>query len=430
MLFTLTTTHRPATDLGYLLHKNPARCQSFPLSFGQAHVFYPEANEDRCTAALVLDVDSVALVRGQGGVARTALAQYVNDRPYVASSLMSVAISQVFGPALDGRSKERPELAGTSIPLSATLEVLPCRGGENLLHEIFQPLGYHVDAIRYPLDESFEEWGQSPYYSVSLAKTTTLSELLSHLYVLIPVFETAHDLCVLPGLYMVARLDGRSFTRLTKEVHQFETPFDARFRDMMLDTAEHLMDCGFNMTYGYTESDEISLLFAHDERGFGRKLRKLNSILAGEASARFSLLLGAIACFDCRICELPTPALVVDYFRWRNEDAHRNALNAHCFWSLRRDGKIAGEATAALAGKSVAEKNELLFQHGINFNDLPSWQKRGCGLYWQEFEKQAVNPVTGEAVTAFRRRIRRDLDLPMKDAYGEFIREFIDEDHS
>ncbi len=189
MLLTLTTTHRPATDLGYLLHKNPARCQSFPLSFGQAHVFYPEAAEDRCTAALLLDVDPVAMVRGRGGVSHTVLAQYVNDRPYVASSFMSVAIAQVLGPALDGRSKERPELTSTPIPLVATLEVLPCRGGENFLYEIFQPLGYEIEAVRYPLDEQFDEWGQSPYYSVTLSKTTPLSELLTHLYVLIPVFD-------------------------------------------------------------------------------------------------------------------------------------------------------------------------------------------------------------------------------------------------
>ena len=189
MLLTLTTTHQPATDLGYLLHKNPTRCQSFPLSFGYAHVFYPEAGEDRCTAALLLDVDPVAMVRGRGGVSQTSLGQYVNDRPYVASSFMSVAISQVFGPALDGRSKERPELAQTPIPLVAKLEVLPCRGGENLLYEIFQPLGYEIDFVRYPLDEKFAEWGSSPYYSLTLAKTTTLGELLTHLYVLIPVFD-------------------------------------------------------------------------------------------------------------------------------------------------------------------------------------------------------------------------------------------------
>ena len=189
MLLTLKTTYQPATDLGYLLHKNPARCQSFPLSFGKAHVFYPEIADDRCTAALLLDVDPVAMVRGRGGVSQTALAQYVNDRPYVASSFMSVAIAQVLGPALDGRSKERPELAKTPIPLVATLEVLPCRGGEAFLHEVFQPLGYEIEAVRYPLDEKFDEWGQSPYYSVSLSKTTTLSELLTHLYVLIPVFD-------------------------------------------------------------------------------------------------------------------------------------------------------------------------------------------------------------------------------------------------
>ena len=163
---TITTTHHPATDLGYLLRTRirPV-AQSFDLSFGKAHVFYPEAAEDRCTAALLLDVDPVAMVRGRGGVAQTALAQYVNDRPYVASSFMSVAISQVFGPALDGRSKERPELAGTPIPLAASLDVLPCRGGENFLHEVFQPLGYEIDFARYPLDENFAEWGPSPYYS-------------------------------------------------------------------------------------------------------------------------------------------------------------------------------------------------------------------------------------------------------------------------
>jgi len=240
------------------------------------------------------------------------------------------------------------------------------------------------------------------------------------------VFETAHDLCVLPGLYMVARVDGRSFTRLTKEVHKFEAPFDLRFRDLMVETAEHLMaGCGFNMVYGYTESDEISLLFGLEENSFGRKLRKVISILAGEASAKFSLLLGAVACFDCRISELPSVELVVDYFRWRNEDAHRNALNAHCYWLLRKQGKNVGEATATLKGMSVADKNELLFQNGVNFNDLPLWQRRGVGLYWEEYYRPAQNPVTCEKVSARRRRIRRDLELPMKDDYSAFLRKLV-----
>lgn len=236
------------------------------------------------------------------------------------------------------------------------------------------------------------------------------------------IYETMHDQCVLPGIYMVARLDGRGFTRLTKEVHAFEAPFDIRFRDLMLDTAEHLMTAsGFNFVYGYTESDEISLLFSPGEGRFQRKLRKLASILAGEASAKFSLGLGALAVFDCRISELPNMNLVVDYFRWRSEDAHRNALNAHCYWKLRKEGQSVQAATQALEGVSIASKNELLFQRGINFNELPLWQRRGVGLLWEWQEHAAVNPRTGEAVQARRRRIHRELELPMKDDYSTFL---------
>jgi tRNA(His) guanylyltransferase len=194
------------------------------------------------------------------------------------------------------------------------------------------------------------------------------------------IFETATDLCVLPGIFMVARVDGRDFTRLTKEIHRFEAPYDIRFRDHMVETVKHLMQCGFRVIYGYTQSDEISLLFHRDESAFERKLRKYDSILAGEASARFSLLLGDQAAFDCRISQLPTEDLVVDYFRWRNEDAHRNALNGHCYWMLRKQGRSVGEATQNLLKLSVAQKNELLFQNGINFTDLPNLQKRGIGL--------------------------------------------------
>ena len=192
-------------------------------------------------------------------------------------------------------------------------------------------------------------------------------------------FEEAHDHCVMPGIYMVARIDGRGFTKLTKEVHQFDAPYDQRFRDMMLDTIEHLMTCGFNITYAYTQSDEISLLFTLNEQTFGRKMRKYESILAGEVSAKFSLLLGALAAFDCRISQLPNVENVIDYFRWRQEDAHRNALSGHCYWLLRKQGQSVNEATNALSGMSTAEKNELLWQAGINFNELPAWQRRGMG---------------------------------------------------
>ena len=235
------------------------------------------------------------------------------------------------------------------------------------------------------------------------------------------VYETANDRCVVPGMHVVARIDGRNFTRLTKERHAFEAPFDERFRDLMLDTVEHLMRRGFDVAYGYTQSDEISLLFAPGETSFGRKTRKLNSILAGEASAKFSLLLGDLACFDCRICELPSVEHVRDYFRWRSEDAHRNALNAHCYWLMRQAGQDVAQATAFLRGRSTADKNELLFQHGRNFNDLPRWQRRGVGLYWESFQRESADPRTGQAVRATRRRFKRDLELPMRDEYGEFV---------
>lgn len=239
------------------------------------------------------------------------------------------------------------------------------------------------------------------------------------------VFETSADLCVLPSMFMVARLDGRSFTRLTKEVCQFEAPFDVRFRDMMVATTESLMTCGFRVLYAYTESDEISLLFDSSEQLFGRKLRKYNSTLAGEASAQLSVRLGQVATFDCRISQLPTLELVVDYFRWRNEDAARNALSAWCYWTLRKDGQTEQQATQRMLGLSVSQKNELLFQYGINFNVLPNWQKRGVGLYWEEFDKPSVNPITKQEIVARRRRIRTDFDLPMKNEYGQFVRSLI-----
>ena len=191
MLLTITTTHQPATDLGYLLHKNPARAQSAELSFGRAHVFYPEASTARCTAALLLDVDPVGLVRGRRGPDGDGglLTQYVNDRPYVASSFLSVAIANLLGTAMSGRSKERPELATTSIPLEARIAVLPCRGGEDFLRQLFEPLGYEVTAKAHLLDETVPEWGNSRYFTVTLRATKRVAELLSHLYVLVPVLD-------------------------------------------------------------------------------------------------------------------------------------------------------------------------------------------------------------------------------------------------
>lgn len=189
MLLTLTTTHQPATDLGYLLHKHPDRCQTFRLSFGQAVVFYPEATSERCTAALLLEMDPIALVRGKGDSGPRTLAHYVNDRPYVASSFLSVALAQVLGTALAGQCKSHPDLVEQGIPLIAHLPVLPCRGGEGILRALFEPLGYRVTAQALPLDEQFPDWGTSRYLSVTLENTLRLADLLHHLYVLIPVLD-------------------------------------------------------------------------------------------------------------------------------------------------------------------------------------------------------------------------------------------------
>jgi 3' terminal RNA ribose 2'-O-methyltransferase Hen1 len=190
MLLTITTNHSPATDIGFLLEKHPGKVHEFELSAGRALMFYPEATEDRCTAALLLDVDPIGLVRSQAAKAGDAgLDQYVNDRPYVASSFMSVAIGIAFKSAMAGKSRSRPELAETPIPLEVSLPVIPCRGGEGLLHALFEPLGYSVEASRLVLDEKFPEWGPSPYYALKLKAVARLQDVLRHLYVLIPVLD-------------------------------------------------------------------------------------------------------------------------------------------------------------------------------------------------------------------------------------------------
>lgn len=239
------------------------------------------------------------------------------------------------------------------------------------------------------------------------------------------VYEQSLDQILLPEIYLVARLDGRGFTRLTKEICKFEAPFDLRFRDLMVHTVQSLMDCGFRVVYGFTESDEISLLFAPGENTFGRKVRKYNSTLAGEASAAFSLELGKVATFDCRIVPLPTVERVQDYFLWRQEDAHRNALNAHCYWILRKEGQSVQEATKALEGQSVSFKNELLFFRGINFDQLPAWQKRGVGIWKEQYEKEGFNPVTQNKEMAVRNRLNVSYELPLREAYAEMIAEFL-----
>ncbi|MEU1752271.1 3' terminal RNA ribose 2'-O-methyltransferase Hen1 [Micromonospora matsumotoense] len=202
MLLTLTTTHQPATDLGYLLVKHPDRVQEFDLPAGTAHVFYPEATEQRCTAALLVEVDPQRLGVGRRRSASTperfTLGQYVNDRAYAASSLLSSALSTVFRSALRGVSRDRPELAGAAIPLSIQVPVLRCRGGAELAVRMFAPLGWAVTAVPLPLDEQHPEWGDSRYVDLCLTGTVRLADALNHLYVLLPVLDDAKHYWVAP----------------------------------------------------------------------------------------------------------------------------------------------------------------------------------------------------------------------------------------
>ena len=234
-------------------------------------------------------------------------------------------------------------------------------------------------------------------------------------------FEESLDRTMLEGIYIVARLDGHGFTRLTKKEWNLEAPFDIRFRDAMIETTRHLMDCGFRMVYGYTQSDEISVLLHLKDDTFGRKDRKLISLLASETSVTFSMYTGHAAVFDNRLIPLPSEENVVDYFRWRQEDAHRNSINSHCYWLLRKEGTSAAEAQKRLSGITNKEKNEILFERGINYNDLPLWQKRGVGMYFREEQRKGFNPKTEETTFCTRRTLYVDMELPVGAEYSQLI---------
>jgi 3' terminal RNA ribose 2'-O-methyltransferase Hen1 len=190
VLLTISTTAQPATDLGYLLHKHPERVQSFKSSVGVAHVFYPEATEERCTVALLLEIDAVGLARGRRhGSQSFSLAQYVNDRPYAASSFLSVAMGRVFRTAMTGRCEARPDLAGAPLPLEIRVASLSSTGGEALIREMFEPLGWAVTARNEPLDPDIPRWGNSRYFDTTLTATMPLDQALSHLAVLMPCLD-------------------------------------------------------------------------------------------------------------------------------------------------------------------------------------------------------------------------------------------------
>ena len=281
MLLTLTTTHPPATDLGYLLRKNPARTQSFELTFGKAHVFYPAADADRCTAALLVEVDPVGLVRNRRGPAGEGglLDQYVNDRPYAASSFLSVAIAEVFGSALSGTAcKDHPNLAETPLPLTARIPALPCRGGEELLRKLFEPLGYRVTAARLPLDETVPAWGDSHYFRVTLEHTLPLQQLLSHLYVLVPVLDNDKHYWV--GDDEVAKLlrHGEDWLASHPEREAITRRYLKHQRGLVTDALAHLVD------ENDPHPDETAATHAREEAAVERALslneQRLGTVLA------------------------------------------------------------------------------------------------------------------------------------------------------
>jgi tRNA(His) guanylyltransferase len=231
--------------------------------------------------------------------------------------------------------------------------------------------------------------------------------------------ECFHSLRFLPGAWLILRLDGRGFSRFTES--RFEKPFDLHFHEGMVQTAQTILE-ELQGLYAYTESDEISVLFPRDWSLFDRELEKAVSISAGVASAHFALTFGTRAHFDSRAILAAEDEQVVDYFRWRQADAARCALNGWCYWTLRKRGESIAGATAALQGKGIDFKNELLFQHGINFNDLPLWQKRGTGLYWETFEREGYNPKLDQKVLTTRRRIKIDRELPIGEEYAERVK--------
>ncbi len=230
--------------------------------------------------------------------------------------------------------------------------------------------------------------------------------------------ECFHTLRFPPGAWVALHLDGRGFSGFTES--RCEKPFDARMHGWMVETARTLLD-QLQGRYAYTESDEISLLLPRAWALFDRELEKTISLSAGLASAAFTLACNAPAHFDSRAIVAAEDEQVLDYFRWRQADATRCALNGWCYWTLRKAGLTVAQATTELCGKSVAFKNELLFRHGINFNEVPAWQRRGTGLYWESYEREGYNPKSGQTVVATRRRIRIDVDLPVGEAYADMI---------
>ncbi len=265
MLLTLSTPgvlarQIPATDFGFLLGKHPDRLQTFEVTGGKAHVFYPEASAERCTVALLLDIDPIELVRTLKVPGNSLmLRHYVNDRPYVASSFTSVAIAAVFSSALNGRCNTRPELVGVPLPLEARISVLRANGGDELLRRVFEPLGYAVTATRHALDPQFPAWGESAYHDVTLAHPAlTLRELLAHLYVLLPVFDNEKHYYVSQNDVEALLRKGEGWLAEHPEREWIVWRYLRRAKGLARQALNHLIETEEEVEPGETEETEVS----------------------------------------------------------------------------------------------------------------------------------------------------------------------------
>jgi 3' terminal RNA ribose 2'-O-methyltransferase Hen1 len=259
MLLTITTTHQPATDLGFLLHKHPDKFQSVDLAMGQAHIFYPESSEERSTVALLLDIDPIDRVRGVRNMSGKgfSLGQYVNDRPYVASSFMSVALSKAFSTAMNGKCEERPELVDIELPFQIKIAVLPApKGGEFLIRKLFEPLGYLVTLQRHILDDKSKDWGDSRYFTLELTHTLTLKELLTHLYVLIPALDNDKHYFVSKNEVDKLLEKGKGWLENHPEREQITNRYLIHLKSLTRQAFESFNDVGD--TEQLVEEDEIS----------------------------------------------------------------------------------------------------------------------------------------------------------------------------
>jgi len=230
--------------------------------------------------------------------------------------------------------------------------------------------------------------------------------------------EWFHSERVLPGLWLILRLGGRAFGRF--KTARFEKPFDPRVRDLMCGTARALLT-DFNGLYAYTMSDEVSLLLPREWDLFGRGVEKIVSISAGLASAAFTRTYGEPAHFDSRVWLGVDEEAVIDYFRWRQADAARNALHSWCYWILRKSDVSTAEAVRRLDRSTASSKRELLTRHGVPFDQVPAWQRRGVGIYWQAYEKAGYDPIAQRPVVARRRRLAVNMDLPINEAYDALL---------